>query len=442
MTADPHALLDLPRFGTGLGLHRVDALLTALDLHDVLHRTARVAITGTNGKGSTAKLTADVLRRMGRRVGLFTSPHLYRLHERIEVLGEPVSDDALTAAAGPVMAAVKRHELDHPHDRVGAFEALFVLAVRVFATAGCDALVLEAGIGGRYDPVRLARAPIAAVVSVDFDHTELLGKTLAAIALDKLEITASGGVVVFGPSLDPLAPQLRCHAALLPVTPLFLSAHATITWPGDGGERSLTVDGLTLPGLTLALAGRHQADNFAMAAMLARRLLEREGMLDDVAFEAALRGAAAEVRWPGRLEEVSVHPSVTVDVGHSPAAIDAALAGFAQRHALDRSVLVLGCSHDKDIAGMVARLAPRFPWVVCTRAHHRGAPAEAIEAQVRAVHPTATVERADTIEAAVARIRALCAAEPRAVYVAGGLFLAAEFAHAMRGEDPAALRFL
>jgi dihydrofolate synthase/folylpolyglutamate synthase len=453
-----HPIRRLPKFGAGPGLHRVSALLAALDLDGWLARTPRIAITGTNGKGSTARFGSEILRRAGRRTGLFTSPHLYDFTERFEVDGEPVPDAALRAAAGRVLTAVAGHETAHPDDTVGAFEAFFLLAVAVFADLGVDALVLEAGIGGRFDPVRVARAPLAAVVSVDLDHQQLLGDTLLDIALNKVEIAAPGGVVVLGETLAPYLPQLRTHVRLLGAEAIPLDAVAPIAAPPSPGTTKcmiteqgiprdhailragrITVDGQEIDGVRIGLPGAHQWTNFRIAAVLARRLLGPA--VTPAEFASAVREAAARTTWPGRLEQVHTDPDVTIDVGHSPAAIGAALAAYATTADPGRSLLVLGCSANKDVAGMVGLLAPSFPRILCTRAHHLGEAAARIAELAAVANPSARIETVERIEDAPSRALALCRAEHLSAYVAGGLFLAVEFTTALRGGTPSTLDF-
>lgn len=155
MTIADHPLHRLPKYGDGIGLHRVAFLMEACGLNsaDIAQRT--IAITGSNGKGSTARIASELLRAVGGGIGLFTSPHLYRYNERFRIDGEPVDDAKLLAAMDRVQRAADEYRAHHT-DAIGAFEAQFVIAL--VALADCNWLVLEAGIGGRYDPVRLACA--------------------------------------------------------------------------------------------------------------------------------------------------------------------------------------------------------------------------------------------------------------------------------------------
>jgi dihydrofolate synthase/folylpolyglutamate synthase len=179
------------------------------------------------------------------------------------------------------------------------------------------------------------------------------------------------------------------------------------------------------------LAGAHQRSNAALAVWLARAMTS---LTEDQA-----RAGLARVRWPGRLEELSSDPLEIIDVGHTPDGVSAALAGFEALRGERPGVLICGVSHDKDIAAIASRLAPAFRTIICVAAHHKGAPAAHVAAHVQAANPSAEIALADTV--AEARRLALARAQGGAVYVAGGLFLAAEYKAVHSGRDPAALVF-
>ncbi|MEZ5773250.1 MAG: Mur ligase family protein [Hyphomicrobiaceae bacterium] len=438
-----HAIFRLPKFGRGPGLHRVGALIGALELDAYLDGTARIAVTGSNGKGSTARLTAQILTEAGVRTGLFTSPHLYRFNERIMVDGVPVEDALLAAEADGAMASILAYEAANPGDRVGAFEAFFVLALLAFRRLGAEALVLEAGIGGRLDAVRMARAAIATVVTVDLEHTEILGSSLEGIALDKLDIVAEDGEVVLGAALAPYRPAIEAHAGRRGITPVFIgdiAGMASKVRTETGRCIFLKVEDLEIPDIELALRGAHQVHNLAIAVALARRALEHLGR-DDHALAEAVRRAARNVTWPGRLELISENPRITIDVGHTPEAVARALAAFRALEWRPDSLLVTGSSRDKAAAKMAGLLAPAFGHILCTSARHKGAPAEEIAAAARAANPDAVVMIAPTIAEAVRQVRAYCEARRTSALVAGGLFVSIEFAEAFRGGDPDRLIF-
>jgi dihydrofolate synthase/folylpolyglutamate synthase len=431
-----HPLHALPKFGDGTGLHRVRFLMEAcgIDENDVSRRA--IAITGSNGKGSTARITAELMRTAGDDVGLFTSPHLYRYNERFRINGEPVDDGGLIAAMDRVREAVEACRAAHD-DAIGAFEAQFVVALVTLLARDCRWLVLEAGIGGRYDPVRLAHAPVTGLVSLDLEHTELLGHTLLDIALDKLDATPPGGIAVLGETCLPFADQL---AAARP--DIRLRCVEPAGWLDDGctdGWQDFAIRDrdLALDRLRSRLVGRHQINNHAVAVALARERLEHATV--DIA--EPWRDAVARVTWPGRLERISDDPLVIVDVGHTPEGIKAALAGFRALTPARDALLVTGGSKNKHVRDMLGILAPRFERILCTAAYHNGLAAHDVEAMVRAVNPHASTESCATIEQAVASARNDATEHKAAIYVAGGLFLAAEFAESWRGGAPSALRF-
>lgn len=406
MSAFRHPLMDLPKFGDGPGLRRVDALVERLGVRPAPERC--IVVTGSNGKGSTARIAAELLKVEGDHVGLFTSPHLYRYNERFRIDGAPVEDAQLRDAMDQVFAAIR--------EPMGAFEAQFAVALLLFARRNVDWLVLEAGIGGRYDPVRVVRSPRTALTSLDLEHTELLGNTLQEIAFDKLDATAPGGKAVIGASCRALEADIRHYAALKGITVEF--ADPGIDRGVAEGWQRFDLPGLE--GLRSRLIGRHQIENHAVAAKLCGERVS-----------PAWRAAIEKVEWPGRLERIGGR--VWIDAGHSPAAVAAALEGFLS---VERdATLVTGASRNKNARAMIAILAPRFARIVCTQAHHNGLDAREIEKLAREANPGAqTIVHARIEDAAKAIGQG-------PAYVAGGLFLAAEFAHAWRGGDPRALEF-
>lgn len=437
-----HPLHALPKYGDGIGLHRVRFLMEAcgIDENDVARRAA--VVTGSNGKGSTARIAAELLHAAGGGIGLFTSPHLYRYNERFRFDGAPAGDAELIAAMDAVLQAVETYRTDHA-DAIGAFEAQYVVALVLFHQHDCRWVVLEAGIGGRYDPVRTARAPATALVSLDLEHTELLGNSLLEIACDKLDATPAGGTAILGESCLPLAEQIRAFAALSDIAVEFVNPAGWIDEGYRDGWQCFAVrdNHLVLDSLRSRLVGRHQINNHAVALALVRERLKRSGLWPLAEAEPDWRHALARVTWPGRLERIAENPLIIIDVGHTPEGINTALAGFRAMTAGRDAILVTGGSKNKHVRDMLAILAPSFDRIVCTAAYHNGLPAADVEAMVKQIHPRAVTRVCATIEDAVARARQEALRGGRAVYVAGGLFLAAEFAECWRGGAPSALRF-
>jgi dihydrofolate synthase / folylpolyglutamate synthase len=399
-----------PKFGGDGGLRRVGALAERLGVELGAFGATGAVITGSNGKGSTAAMLASILRQAGGPVGLFTSPHLFALNERFAIDGEDIGDAELAHHWARVRAAADVYCAEMG-EVFGGFEFLFLIAADWFAARGCAFTVWEAGIGGRYDPTRLVTPRRTALVSLDLEHTALLGDTLEAIAFDKLDAAPAGATVFCGESCAPLRDRIEAHCAMRGVSSVFPDARITDALP---------------------LAGRHQRNNAALAIALARDMAAlNEDMI--------ARGLAA-TRWPGRLEIINSDPLIVIDVGHTPAAIRAALDSFKSMQDARDGVLVCGASVDKSAAEMICALAPAFPVIVCTAACHKGRPAGEIAVVAAAANPDAEILIADDIVDA-RRIALAKARGGAAIYVAGGLFVAAEFRCAHLGLDPAALVF-
>ncbi len=435
---------DLPKYGDGLCLARLTDLLDALGIDRARLARVGVAITGSNGKGSTAAFCAAIGRACGLRSGLFTSPHLYRFNERFRLDGLAIDDarlSELTAQVSDALDAVARRR----DERFGGFEAQFALACLYFQQERCDFAVFEAGIGGRYDPVRLVGATASCVASVDFEHVGLLGNTLELIASDKSDACAAGGVIIYGENCRPLRDHLTAYNDNRDVESLFVRdeigiANARVR--GGGQRFDLDYGQYRFRDLDIGLSGPFQVNNAAIAAALFLSWAGQSGLARDAAaLERAIRQGLMETRWPGRLEAIRRDPLTVIDVGHTPDGIARALAGLHETYGRDDWLLVVGVSHDKSADEIVALLAPAFEAVIATTAYHKGAPAEAIAAAARRARPAASVQVAATIEDAVALSTGLATAGHKKIFVAGGLFLAIEYATAMSGGDPRSLDF-
>lgn len=397
-----------PKFGAGPGLARVSELARRLGLDLAAFGATGAVIVGSNGKGSTAAMTASLLQQTTAPVGLFTSPHLLALNERFRVDGEDIGDEDLSRHWDRVASAIDAYQRESG-DVAGGFEFLFLIAADWFAARGCAHTVWEAGIGGRLDPVRLIAARHVALTSLDFEHTALLGGTLDQIAREKVG-AAPEGSTLFVPERIAAQGAIAAACAEQRVALRLVAAHTSAPLPGE-----------------------FQRDNAGLAVALARSL----AALDEGAVDAGL----AATRWPGRLERIAGEPLVAIDVGHTPAAVTAALAGFEAMRGGRASVLVCGVSADKDVRAIVAALAPAFETVICAAARHKGAPAGTIAAAVSAANSTAEIIVAESV-AEARRLALARAGVSGAVYVAGGLFLAAEFKAAHLGLDPSRLAFL
>jgi dihydrofolate synthase/folylpolyglutamate synthase len=437
-------VFDLPKYGDGVCLARLAELLDTLAIDRARLQRISVVVTGSNGKGSTAAMCAEIGRAYGLQTALFTSPHLFRFNERIQIDGQPIGDAAFAHLQQRIETAIagisKRRG-----EQFGAFEALFALACLHFQESGCDFAVFEAGIGGRYDPVRLVGALQTCVTSVDFEHVELLGNSLDLIASDKSDACAAGGTIIYGENCRSLRPHLAEYNRWRDVSSLFVRDDIRI-----GGEISSAIRqrfdfGFAkrdLRSLDIGLAGAFQFNNGAIAIALFLLWLQRvQPAAASDRIEAAVRAGLRDVRWPGRLEIIDQNPLTVIDVGHTPDGIRQSLASLQAIHGADGWILVTGVSRDKKAAEIVDALAPSFDTIICTAAHHKGANAQDIAAAARLANPAADVHVAAAIEEAVRLAHELATARERKIYVAGGLFLAIEYATVAKGGRAQDLRF-
>ena len=436
-------MFGLPKFGDGIGLHRVERFLQAHRVDRAALSRRSIAVTGTNGKGSTARFITSAIEAAGMRVGCFTSPHLFDVRERIMIGDDMIPREDFDRLAQTVLAFARSLP---EGDRLGSFEFLFMLAMLWFQEQKPDAIVWEAGIGGRYDPVRCARASVSALTSIELEHTELLGATEELIAYDKTDAVAPGGCVILSPSIsERLAVRIAAYANLSgkATLPALASRRVGPVVNTPKGARfsygfTATPEAADRP-VRLRLAGQHQVDNAVTALRVAETWLGLKPE-ENAERHIAMLTALGRTRWPGRLERVATAPDLWIDVGHTPKALEAVTRTFLDFSPREKTLVVFGVSASKEVAGIAKAVAARFDHFILTRAYKSGADV-ALFADVFRKHSQDVTIAADTTEAArIAKERAL--AEGLSVLALGGLFLSAEVQHAWAGGDPKTLDFL
>ncbi|HLM08313.1 MAG TPA: cyanophycin synthetase [Thermoleophilaceae bacterium] len=396
-------LLGLELFGMRFGLDRMHRLMTVLDLPQ--RRYGHVHVVGSNGKSSTARFCAAILRRHGLRTGSYTSPHLGSFRERVEVGEKPLTEAefaaAVSAAADAAELVNRRRE---PDDGVTQFEALTAAAFVALARGGVEAAVIEAGLGGRYDATNVIPSKVSVVTSVGLEHTRWLGPTVAAIAEEKLAVLQPGSTLVVAPALHPDARAVAEHAAERAGSRLVVAR-------GDLGVR-------------LRAPGGFQRANFALAAAAA------EAFLGEPVEHGVLERAAADTRIPGRLDVISDDPLTVLDGAHNPEGAEALAASLTDVLAERRPrVAVIGVLDDKDAAGMLATLLPHFDSAVFTRPGNPRAlpPATLATLEEKVGGPPAEI--VPEPRAALARAREL-AGTGGAVVATGSIYLIADLVRA------------
>jgi dihydrofolate synthase/folylpolyglutamate synthase len=437
-------VFELPKYGDGACLARLADLLDVLAADRAWLQRISVIVTGSNGKGSTAALCAGIGQARGLRTGLFTSPHLYRFNERVQVDGVPIGDDDLVRLVARITAAIARVS-QRRDEQFGAFEALFAMACLYFREQQCDFIVFEAGIGGRYDPVRLVGALVTCVTSVDYEHVELLGHSLELIASDKSDACASDGTIIYGENCRSLRPHLAEYNRSRGIALLFVRDQIEIgheVSSATGQRFDFRFGDYAFHALETRLLGGFQFNNAAIAVTLFLLWLQRmRPGATPAEIEAAVKSGLRETRWPGRLEVIQQDPFTVIDVGHTPDGIRQSLASLRAIHGAEDWILVIGVSRDKNTSEIAGALASSFDTIICTAAYHKGADPHDIAASVCRAHPQAAVHIAATIEDAVDVSRSLAASQNKKIYVAGGLFLGVEYATITRGGRARDLKF-
>jgi dihydrofolate synthase/folylpolyglutamate synthase len=320
-------------------------------------------VAGSKGKGSTALLAEALLRAAGLSTGTFTSPHLERWTERFRLDGVEVAGEGLAAA----VTALRPHAdaLRAGPEPPSFFDVTTAAAFRLFAEAAVDVAIVEVGLGGRLDSTNVALPAVCCITSIELEHTEKLGDTLAAIAGEKAGIAKPGVPLVTG-ALAPEAARVVEERALALGCPLARLGHELeleLLEEDLFGTRFRFADGPFRAELALAAPGRHQAANAALALACVRRL----GCVGDAALAKAAEPAFASVALPGRIEIRSSAPWIVVDGAHTAASARALAASLA-RIPRRRTHLVLSVSGGKDLAAICAALVPAADVVTVTRA--------------------------------------------------------------------------
>jgi len=344
-----------------LGLANIEQLLAALGHPERAYPSVQIA--GTNGKGSTAAMLASVCRASGARAGLYTSPHLVSITERIRINGRDITHADFARLTVKVRAVSQELET-----ATGAlptfFEQVTAIALLAFQEAGVELAILETGLGGRLDATTAARARHLAITPIALDHQEYLGHTLTEIAAEKAAIIRPGASVVVAPQLDAARERILARCRECHVTPRFATGDINVTGADETGRLRVTfkTDADVYRDVHLSLRGRHQATNAATALALAETLRERGFPITHAEIIEGLETA----EHAGRLELQAGAPSLLFDGAHNVAG------ARALRDYLDEFVhvpltLVFGAMRDKELDEIAATLFPAADTLILTR---------------------------------------------------------------------------
>lgn len=351
-------------------LRRVVDLMAAVGSPEKSFRSLHVA--GTKGKGSTAGMIQSILTAAGFRAGLYTSPHLCRIEERMTIDGEMMTEQEFVEIVNEAAPYTAEARAERPNESPTYFELVTAIGFRHFARRKVDFASVEVGMGGRLDATNIITPEVSVITRIDYDHEERLGHTLDKIAFEKGGIIKPGVPVVCAPqepeALGTLVEIARRRAAPLTLVGRDCALENLRTGLTDGKTPFCTFDlkGLrrAYPGLTLRLLGEHQALNAACAVAAIEIAAERAGV---TVHEAAIRRGLESARGPARLEVFAGPPLTLLDGAHNPASMRALCATLDRVFPGRAPVLLIGVSRDKNAAEMFKLVLPRAQAVVFSR---------------------------------------------------------------------------
>jgi dihydrofolate synthase / folylpolyglutamate synthase len=357
-------------------LERIAALVDVLG--DPQRGYPVVHITGTNGKTSTSRMIDALLTEIGLRTGRYTSPHLQRATERINIDNRPISPERYVTLYRDVLPFVEM--VDAKLGTLSKFEVLTGMAFAAFADAPVEAAILEVGLGGAWDATNVADGNVAVVTPIGLDHMEFLGDDVLGIAREKAGIIKPGAVAVLAAQDKNVAEVLleRCVEVDAQVAREGAEFGVREREIAVGGQR-LTLQGLsgTYDDIFLPLHGEYQAHNAVTALAAVEALLGSGKQTEDRITTELVQAGFAETTSPGRMEVVRTSPTVIVDAAHNPHGAEATAATVTEAFAFNPLIGVLGCMKDKDVYGQLEAYEPIMETVVCTRnSSDRSMPAE------------------------------------------------------------------
>lgn len=412
----------LLKFGIKFGLERIAALAEAFGNPQKQLRVIHVA--GTNGKGSTCTFVASILREAGYQAGLYLSPYVYNVRERIQINGEMISEDefaAIVTEIRPVAEEIGKTELGP----VTEFEVKTMMAYLYFARKRVDFAVLEVGMGGRFDATNIVEPLVAVITNISLDHCERLGDTVEQIAFEKAGIVKTGSLVVTAVDEEAAWRVIldRCREEGTEVWRVMssqaqvssASADVQFRYTSKGESFSLKGGEIDISGLNPGLRGKFQHVNAATATATILALERYEVRVTPQAITAGV----AYARIPGRLQTLRERPMLVIDGAHNPDAAEKLAKAVKEDFRYKKLILVIGMIETHPPEEVLTRLAPLAAKVIATQSQWmKAAPAEAIADAARALG--ADVEVADNVPAAVARAREL--ADPEDMILVTGSF--------------------
>ncbi len=406
------------KFGSKLGLDNIRELLGLLgNPHNDLKF---IHVAGTNGKGSTSSFLANILIEGGYKVGLFTSPYLEVFNERIRINNQDISDDSLAKITFKVKDKVEEmlnKGMNHPTE----FEIVTAIAMQYYKDEKVDFVVLEVGLGGRYDSTNVINDSLASVITtISMDHIDILGDTIGKIAYEKAGIIKDNGFVISYPQekeaqevIKDVAEKKNAKLTLVPTEKL-----EVIEATEFGSKFNFEYKDMKMSDLEIQLIGAHQTQN-AATALTTILALKKEGLISTS--EEAIRKGLKGTKWSGRLEVLRRKPTFLIDGAHNIQGIQALKRTLKDIFKYDKLILGIAILADKDVDHMIEELVPIADKIVVTEANiFRAMKAEDLAAKIEKINNSVIVE--NNIEKAVQKTFEL-ASENDLIVFSGSLYL-------------------
>ena len=340
-----------------LGLEHIRQLLDSLGNPQLSYPSIHIA--GTNGKGSTSAMLESILRAQGFRTGLYTSPHLVDLRERICVSGEMIPESA-------VADFIDNHRDAIESANVSFFEILTAMAFQYFADQKIDIAIVETGLGGRLDATNTLKPEVTIITEIGLDHTKILGRTLKPIAFEKAGILKPGIPFVCGARNRSVQTYFQeiANERQVPVTlAQFHGKVSNISMNQTGTTFDISFPDYQYKHLFLRLLGAHQVDNATTVLTTVRELVRLGWTIGDSAVREGLR----TVEWPARMELIRNHPQVLIDSAHNPMGMKRLVESLKDLFTYEKLILILGVLEDKDYRRMIRLIVPLSDKVILTR---------------------------------------------------------------------------
>ncbi|WP_298423437.1 Mur ligase family protein [uncultured Kordia sp.] len=437
-------LINIPKFGSGVGLHRMNILCKDVLASDWATKVDPINVVGTNGKGSTTVIISHILRALELNVGQYISPHLFEFSERISINNKKITQTDLAKIFDEVH--LKKNKItEELQEEVGAFEVFTSIALSYFLEKKPDTVILEAGIGGRHDSTRVFTGNFVAFTSVELEHTNVLGATEELIAFDKIDMANEGATVILGDVSAHILQKLQNYATEKGIRICPIKEHTSIqniSYDDDRMIVDITVDDYEFKELTSNLIGDHQVSNILVAILLTKKWLEKNyPTIGKETFMTAVYQALPNIHWKGRLEKIHTNPTIQIDVGHTIAAVTSLVNTYTKLKKKP-CILITGVSYDKEVESIVRILTTVADAVVCTRAYHKGAEVDKIAKTVTGIYPNKdAVFKFETIEESIDFSKSYAKQHDMEILIAGGLFLSIEAYHYINGNIPSNLHF-